>query len=170
MPNWAIHLIVPLLVLLLLSKKDHYKYILVLLPFSVLPDADVMFYGHRALLHNIFIPIIIFIAARLFVRTRGVLLIVGFYFASHVFLDVFNGGIAPFYPINDGVAFINAVLQLTQDKNLLLTFEYGFGQRPSVIDWYGNYEVFDNTGFGLFALILVSCMIYMIKNKNNKRD
>jgi hypothetical protein len=40
MPNWAIHLLVPLLVLMIVGKKEEYKYILLLLPFAVFPFID----------------------------------------------------------------------------------------------------------------------------------
>ena len=60
MPNWAIHLIVPLLALLIVGRKEDYKYILFLLPLAVLPDIDTFVTEHRALLHNIFIPAILF--------------------------------------------------------------------------------------------------------------
>jgi hypothetical protein len=40
MPNWAIHLIVPLLALLIVGRKEDYRYILFLLPFAVFSDID----------------------------------------------------------------------------------------------------------------------------------
>jgi len=58
MPNWAIHLIVPFLALIMVGRKKDYKYILLLLPLAVLPDIDTFVTEHRALLHNIFIPAI----------------------------------------------------------------------------------------------------------------
>ncbi|MCX9087034.1 MAG: hypothetical protein OIN90_05675 [Candidatus Methanoperedens sp.] len=60
MPNWAIHLIVPFLALMMMGRKKDYKYILLLLPLAVLPDIDTFAAEHRALLHNIFIPAILF--------------------------------------------------------------------------------------------------------------
>ncbi|MDP2766171.1 MAG: hypothetical protein Q8O41_01780, partial [Candidatus Methanoperedens sp.] len=61
MPNWAIHLIVPLLALLIVSRKEDWKYILLLLPLAVVPDLDTFLTQHRALLHNMFIPVVFLI-------------------------------------------------------------------------------------------------------------
>lgn len=55
MPNWAIHLIVPLLALIMVSRKEDWKYVLLLLPLAVVSDVDTFVTQHRALLHNILI-------------------------------------------------------------------------------------------------------------------
>ena len=55
MANMSVHLMIPLVLLLLLSKRT--RLILLALPFALLPDLD-FFYLHRALLHNIFIPVL----------------------------------------------------------------------------------------------------------------
>ena len=61
MPNWAIHLIVPLLALLIVSGKEDYKLIFLLLPLAVISDFDTFFTQHRAMLHNIFLPLLLFL-------------------------------------------------------------------------------------------------------------
>lgn len=75
MPNWAIHLLVPLLALLILCRKEDQKYIILLLPFAVLSDIDTFVTEHRALLHNIFIPIVIILIGSSFKKMRPIFLI-----------------------------------------------------------------------------------------------
>jgi len=71
---------------------------------AVLPDLDVKF-GHRALLHNIFIPLSTFIPLTFALRCAfgsnfiavSVSYLIGF--LSHVLLDLFTGGVSLLYPI-----------------------------------------------------------------------
>src|SRR5659263_681536 len=97
MPTWAIHLLVPLLVLLIVGRKEDYKYILLLLPFAVFPDIDTFVTEHRALLHNIFIPLALASIGISLKKMKKIFLITAFYFASHVILDIFGRGVILFY-------------------------------------------------------------------------
>ena len=117
MPNWAIHLLVPLLVLLIVGRKEDYKYILLLLPFAVLPDIDTFATEHRALLHNIFIPLALVLIGISLKKMRTIFFITAFYFASHVILDMFGGGVVLFYPFYNEMAFIDASLEITKKMN-----------------------------------------------------
>src|SRR5665811_2251706 len=79
MPNWAIHLLVPLLVLFIVGRKEDYKYILLLLPFAVLPDIDTFATEHRALLHNVFIPLALVLMGLSLKKMRTLFFITAFY-------------------------------------------------------------------------------------------
>jgi membrane-bound metal-dependent hydrolase YbcI (DUF457 family) len=126
MPNWAIHLIVPLLALLIAGRKEDHKYIFLLLPLAVLPDIDTFAVEHRALLHNIFIPAILFFLGLSIKKMRVIFFIAGVYFISHVILDMFDGGVVLFYPVYNEMAFINASLEMSIGNQLSWKFDYGF--------------------------------------------
>ncbi len=155
MPNWAIHLIVPLLALVILGRKEEYKYILLLLPLAVLPDIDTFAAQHRALLHNIFIPAILFFIGLSIKKMRTAFLIAGVYFASHVFLDMFGGGVVLFYPVYNEMAFIDASLEMSKTDQLLWTLDYGF--RSYSENWKTGYGyISDSIGTGSLVFILAA--------------
>jgi hypothetical protein len=58
MPDWAVHIIVPLFALLIVARKENVKYVLYLLPLALILDLDHFALMHRALFHNIFIPLV----------------------------------------------------------------------------------------------------------------
>jgi hypothetical protein len=117
---------IPLVLLLLLSKRT--RLILLALPFAILPDLD-YFYLHRALLHNVFIPVFFLLvslsipigehlylrikkagshlkkiashAKRLFTeKVRYAALFISFYITTHIFFDYFDDGDVLFYPFD----------------------------------------------------------------------
>jgi inner membrane protein len=72
---------------------------------AMLPDLDIKF-GHRTLLHNIFVPLFTFISLtfvlKQFFGTPNSFIISVSYligFLSHILLDLFTGGVSLFYPI-----------------------------------------------------------------------
>jgi|SRR5659263_17915 len=155
MPNWAIHLLVPLLALLILGRKEDHKYILLLLPFAVLPDIDTFATEHRALLHNIFIPLVLAFIGISMKKMRSIFLITSFYFASHVILDLFGGGVVLFYPFFNEMAFIGASLKMSKTSELLWTFDYGFKAYDDGWKLAQGY-ISDSVGTGSMALVFVA--------------
>ncbi len=161
MPNWAIHLIVPLLALLIVSRKDDWRYILLLLPLAVISDLDTFVTQHRALLHNIFIPVILLFAGWRIQKYRTVFVISAVYFASHVLLDMFGGGVVLFYPLYDRMAFVNTSLIMEPENKLSWTFDYGFEEYSTV--WKtGLGYITDSPGTAalLFVLFAGMCVAY----------
>lgn len=168
MPNWAIHLIVPLLALLIVRKKEEWKYILLLLPLAVVPDLDTFLTQHRALLHNMFIPVVFFILGWKLREYRTVFIISAVYLTSHVILDMFGGGVVLFYPFYDRMAFVNASLSMEQPINIIWTFEYGF--REYSPDWNNALGyIIDSPGTGALAFVLLAgiCLLYRNRLKRN---
>ena len=155
MPNWAIHLLVPLLVLLIVGRKEDYKYILLLLPFAVLPDIDTFATEHRALLHNVFIPLVLVLLGISLKKMRTIFFITAFYFASHVILDMFGGGVVLFYPFYNEMAFIGASLEMSRTNELLWTFDYGFKGYSDGWKLAQGY-ISDSIGTGSLALVFVA--------------
>ena len=161
MPNWSIHLIVPLLALLIVSKKENHKYILLLLPLAVMPDVDTLLEQHRALLHNIFLPLIVLIPAFLIKEKKTLFMIASVYLASHVLLDMFQGGVVLFYPFYNEMAFVDASLQLSKGNELLWTFDYGFADYGT--GWktaYGYITDSVGTGAMFFVFLAYVCVGY----------
>ncbi len=157
MPDWPIHLIVPLLALLIVSRKENRKYVFLLLPLALLPDFDTFAIQHRALLHNMFIPLILGLCGLTIKKYRTIFIIASVYIASHVVLDLFAGGVVLFYPIYNGMAFVDASLKMGQAYNFLWTFDYGF--RPYAPEWKTAYGyISDSTGTGAMAFILMACV------------
>jgi membrane-bound metal-dependent hydrolase YbcI (DUF457 family) len=166
MPNWAIHLIVPLLALLIVSRKEDWKYILLLLPVAVIPDMDSIVTQHRMILHNIFIPVILLLLGWRLQKYRTVFVISAVYFASHVFLDMFGGGVVLFYPFYDRMSFVNASLVLEQPVKLIWTFEYGFTEYDS--GWKNAHGyITDSPGTGALGFVILAgiCLLYRNRQK-----
>ncbi len=161
MPDWPIHLIVPLLALLIVSKKEHQKYILLLAPLAIAPDLDTFATQHRALLHNIFIPLLLLVLGYAIKEKKAIFTIASVYIASHVVLDMFGGGVVLFYPFYDKLAFVDASLAMSKAGGLIETFNYGF--KPYDAAWetaYGFISDSIGTGITVFVLLAGICVAY----------
>lgn len=159
MATSLIHLAIPLLLLLLLTKKELHKYVLLLSPIAVLPDTDTFFILHRALLHNFFIPLFLLCSAFYFTKYKEPLLISAFYVGSHILLDIFDGGVVGLYPFYDGMMFVNAGLSSNSTDVLIWNFTYGFDKT------YGEgYKtavgyICDSVNFGIIVFVLLIAII-----------
>ena len=153
MPGPLIHLGVCLVALLLYFDDRHRKYVLLLLPFAVLPDLDHLppFYAPRLYFHNVFILVLpLAIALYALATKRGLLFDVGlmasFCLLSHLVLDFFVGGSgeALFYPVT--------------------TTMYGFPSRQGSLGPQLNYArnsgfYFESTSYSALPLGIVLCVI-----------
>ena len=132
------HIFIPIVILLLFSKKLklNTKEITILSIFAVVPDADSIFFMfklsavplHRVIFHNIFIVIIPLLLFILVKSRRRIFGIICFYLASHLILDLFTGGTFLFYPVYDNVFFAHAEL-LFIDDSFTPALEYGTSDR-----------------------------------------
>lgn len=165
MPDWPIHLIVPLLALLIVSKKENHKFILLLLPLAVIPDFDTFVTQHRALLHNLFIPLLLLLSGLLIKKERPVFVIASVYIASHVLLDMFGGGVVLFYPIYNVMAFVDTSLKLSQTNELLWTFDYGFRQYYGSGFEIGYGYISDSTGAASMVFVLLAGVCAAYRNR-----
>ncbi len=164
MPSWAVHLIVPLLALLIMGRKEDHKYIMLLLPLAVLPDIDSFVTEHRALLHNIFVPAILVILGFFSKKIKSVFFIAAVYFASHVILDLFGGGVVIFYPFYNNMAFIDASLEMNRAYHLFWTFDYGFSGYDEGWKTARGY-ISDSVGTGSLVFISIACIVAAYRNK-----
>ncbi len=171
MPDWPIHLIVPLLALLMICKNEDKKYIFLLLPLSVMPDLDTFVTYHRALLHNIFFPMLLSFVGLAAKGNRMIFLIASGYLASHVVLDMFGGGVVLFYPFYNEMAFVDASLSMSKTNELMWTFNYGFG--PYSKGWMNaSGYISESTGTAALLLVLLAgvSMTYMNRIKEDAYD
>lgn len=124
------HLLLPLL--FLLAIRMEYRRVLIFAPLAVLPDFDALLGLHRALGHS-FIPILVLPVAILayakYKRPEWLLssLIVLFYLASHVVLDL--GGVAFLWPIVPEQFYFEPAITFTADGGFSLGFTLDYGMR-----------------------------------------
>lgn len=163
MSNWPIHLIVPLLALLIVSKKEHYKYIVLLLPLAVIPDLDTFVTQHRALLHNMFIPVLLLLFGYAIKEKRMLFIFALVYIASHVVLDMFGGGVVLFYPIYNSMAFVDTSLKMSQTNQLLWTLDYGFREYDAGWEIAYGY-ISDSIGAGAMMIVFFAGICVAYKN------
>ena len=167
MANASLHIIVPMLMLLIFY--DDIRSTLMLLPASLFPDLD-YFLVHRGTLHNIFIPLCILM---LYLKTRSQKIAIALvYLSSHLFLDIFNMGIIPFYPFSIRNIMIDAELGLEIVKDpvteKIIATNVVSTVAPSTMDYIlplKSYVQFSNSvEFGVFMLG-ISVLIYKLYNK-----
>jgi hypothetical protein len=157
MPSVVIHLLIPPLVLLA-TRRFAPRDVLLTLPFSLLPDLDFFVPPHRALLHSVFLPIA---ALALWWHGRDarperatLALLAGFYLFSHSFMDLFAGGVTPFYPLSDQTFFLDAQILIdTRTLQPYPTFQPGAETGPPVVS--PVYEFFNGDHAAILALTLV---------------
>ena len=131
------HIFIPLVILLLFSKKLNLdsREVITLSIFAVLPDADSLFFVfklspvplHRVLFHNVFIVIIPLLLFILVKSRQQVFGIICFYLTSHLILDLFTGGTFLFYPVYDKVFF--AHIELLFNDGFTTALEYGISDK-----------------------------------------
>ena len=129
------HLLLPLL--FLLAIRIDTKRVLLFAPLAVLPDFDALFGLHRELGHS-FIPILIapllITAYARFRRPEWLLsaLLVQFYLASHVILDL--GGVAFLWPVVSEQFYFEPTITFGTEGGLDFAFvlEYGMREMPEM--------------------------------------
>ncbi len=140
---------IPLLVLLALRMAPA-RVALLMLPFTLIHDIDYWIGTHRATLHNIFV---VLPALFLWYKWRNeppqratYAGVSAYYLASHVFLDLFAGGVVLLYPLWNMNIYLNCrVLVETATDTIIptCTTELGRGA-PTVVDvytWISPFEI-----------------------------
>lgn len=158
------HIFIPLAILFIFAHKLKlsHRNIIILSFFGMLPDADAYFFIHRASFHNIFIlavPILLFI----FIRDVKVLGIMTFYLASHIILDIFNGGVFLLYPFYDNVFFFRMDVWFN-DGNMLPTLYYGITNKIVSMKIGGGGEpVISSENIGTLILLIIVSLVSISK-------
>lgn len=157
------HAFIPIVILLIFSGKlkiDQIK-ILSLSFFGILPDID-MFMFHRASLHNIFILVIPALAF-IFIN-REIFGIISFYLASHIILDIFNGGVFLLYPFYDNTFFIRAEL----DSGINTVLSYGMGNKIVSVSKLGESIISSENVAVIILLVMIISITVFIHYKDKK--
>lgn len=166
MPSLVIHLLVPPLVLLATRRFPH-RLVLLLLPFSLLPDLDFFVPPHRALLHSAFlVGLLLAVSWRWRARAMGpradAALVAAFYLGSHGLMDLFAGGVVPFWPLSDQTFFID--VQVLIDTRTLETFPtFEPGSQAGVPELAPVYEFLDGEQFAVLVLTLLVLGLVLAK-------
>jgi membrane-bound metal-dependent hydrolase YbcI (DUF457 family) len=153
------HLLLPLL--FLLAVRMEYRKAIVFAPLAVLPDFDALFGLHRALGHS-FVPILIVpMAIILYARFRRpewllAALIVQFYLASHVILDM--GGVAFLWPVMPEQFYFEPAITFTADGGFNLGFSLDYGTRE--LTEMGTTSFLSDAGVALILLGVLMTVVF----------
>jgi membrane-bound metal-dependent hydrolase YbcI (DUF457 family) len=158
------HLILPLIFLLAL-RIDTRKAIM-FAPLAVLPDFDSLFGLHRALGHSfipiLVLPMLILLYAR-FRKPEWLLsaLIVQFYLASHVILDL--GGVAFLWPLVPEQFYFEPTITYSVSGGPLFGFELEYGMRE--LPEMGTTSFLSDTGVALLFLGVLMAVVFRAEAK-----
>lgn len=141
MVSWVPHIVIPALVALAFFRPLPRAWVMGWAPLVWLQDLDYLSPGeHRVYSHNIFVPLLPLLALAwlwrrqagrapepqrfwAFARRPGLpvsLLLASYYLASHVFLDLFAGGVVLLWPLLDMNLYLDYEIYLDTGTN---TFE-----------------------------------------------
>lgn len=164
MSSFFNHLFIPLVILLLFYKQFNidFKKVLIFSFVAVLPDADYFFPPHRALIHNVFILIIPFLFLILKKDMRETLIIICFYYLTHLILDIFNGGIYILYPIYDKVIFVNMGIGLSFHN---LTYLLDWGINNKIVNIGIGELMISSENIGTTIILIICLCIWIIKKQ-----
>lgn len=171
MPTAILHLLIPPL-LLLATKRFPLRLVLLLLPLSLLPDIDFFVPPHRALLHSVFLVAAL---VGLWWHWRGLqpgradlALLAAYYFGSHSLMDLFAGGVVPFWPITDTTLFIDTYVYInTSTLEFFPILETGTQEGVPTVS--PLYEAFNHDHGAIVALTLVTFLAWAWKRSREKR-
>jgi len=155
----VMHLLLPLLILLALRIET--RPVILLAPLTILPDFDAFFGLHRVVFHS-FIPVIVIpIALILYSKFRRpewmlTALIVQFYLASHVALDL--AGVAFLWPFTTDMFYIDPDLRFNMQGGI--NFEWHFSAGIMPYEKMGETEFIAESTFGFLALIVIAAVVY----------
>jgi len=154
-----LHLLLP--VLFLLAIRIDSRKVLIFAPLAILPDFDAAFGLHRAVFHS-FVPVLIIPIALIlyskFMRPQWLLsaLLVQFYLASHVVLDL--GGVAFLWPLVKDQFFLDPEIQFNLQGGINFIFHFHYGLRPYVP--MTTTDFLSGQGFALIFLAILLTVIF----------
>ncbi len=153
------HLLLPLL--FLLAARIDARKALMFAPLAVLPDFDALFDLHRALGHSfipiLVVPMVILLYAR-FRRPEWLLaaLVVQFYLASHVILDL--GGVAFLWPVVPEQFYFEPAITFTTDGGFSFGFSLDYGMRE--LADMGTTSFLSDAGVALILLGVLMTVVF----------
>ena len=161
----VMHLLLPLLILLALRVET--RPVILLAPLTILPDFDAFFSLHRAVFHS-FIPVLVLpiglILYSKFKRPEWMLsaLIVQFYLASHVALDL--AGVAFLWPFTTDIFYIDPELRFNMQGGLNFVWHFDAGIRD--YQEMAETDFIAESTFGFLALVVIAAVVYRREAKD----
>lgn len=155
----VMHLLLPVLILLALRIET--RPVILLAPLTILPDFDAAFDLHRAVFHS-FIPVLVvpigLILYSKYKRPEWLLsaLIVQFYLASHVVLDL--AGVALFWPFSTDMLYIDPELKFNMLGGINFEWHFRAGIQPYVE--MTETDFIAESTFGFLALVVIAALVY----------
>lgn len=181
MASFLMHVTIPFL--FLLAWRFDVRKVLWLWPLSVLPDLDYFFGLHRALTVNAFILLPGLVGLWRDPKRREWWLIATLYLASHVVMDVFDGGVALLYPITTYTTCISAGVNVVTATNTVRPYwedcSYG-GEQGGLIGegpWnsgtppvYQEYAWMVPHEVGILTFLLPTTAVLLWRRWREQRD
>ncbi len=159
------HVLLPLLFLLALRIDT--KKVILLAPLAILPDFDAAFNLHRAVFHS-FIPVVILpVSLILYSRVKRPdwmlsALVVFFYLASHVVLDL--GGVAFAWPFTTDMLYFDPEVTFNMQGGINFGFHLQYGMKPFVE--MTTTDFLSETGFAIMFLGMLVVAVFRKEAKN----
>jgi len=159
------HVLLPLLFLLALRIDT--KKVILLAPLAILPDFDAAFNLHRAVFHS-FIPVVILpVGLILYSRVKRPdwmlsALVVFFYLASHVVLDL--GGVAFAWPFTTDMLYFDPEVTFNMQGGINFGFHLQYGMKPFVE--MTTTDFLSETGFAIMFLGMLVVAVFRKEAKN----
>jgi len=174
MVSWVPHLVIPLLVALAFFRALPRRWVWWLAPVVWVPDLDYLSPGeHRVFSHNVWIPLAFLVALVVlwrrrapeatlgsFVATPGwpvALGLLAYYWASHILLDVFAGGVVLFWPLLNTNFYVDYEIYInTRTNQPIPQGEAGTSPGAPEVDPMYPWLTYEHTAFlAFFAAVLL---------------
>jgi len=155
----VMHVLLPLLLLLALRVDTRLSVLLA--PIAIIPDFDAAFGLHRAVLHS-FMPVVVIPAGLILYakhrRPEWMLpaLLVQFYMASHVVLDL--GGVAFLWPFTTDMFYFDPQLRFNLQGGINFEWHLEMGMHEYVR--MGETDFISEAAFALLLLMVLAAAMY----------
>lgn len=165
MPSFIVHGLIPPL-LLLAFRLAPPRVVLWMLPFTWLPDLDYVIGVHRATTSNLMILVPFVVAWYGWRKTRPTWApyagVAAFYIASHLVMDLFAGGIVPFWPFWNETFFFHFEVIVNTDTNQPVPIS-DVGTRegaPEVAQFFRWISAFETAMLALTTAVGIALGLY----------
>ena len=177
MPSFLPHLVAPLLFALAFLPMERRR-ILLWAPMVWVPDLDFFFAKeyHRALLSNVWIPLILLGVLVLLWRRRdpearlpefmfrpgapGALLLSSYYLLGHILMDVFAGGVALFWPLSTYSPYLFLSIRVNTETGEPTVAGEG-GAPPVIPEITPVYEWFSTIDAAVLSFLAVATAAWL---------
>jgi membrane-bound metal-dependent hydrolase YbcI (DUF457 family) len=180
-PSWLPHVVIPGLVALALFPIERRR-ILLLAPLVWVPDLDYIIpEQHRAVTHTVWIPIAIFAGLLWLWRRRDPsarfgeystrpgapanLTLASYYIGSHLFLDIFAGGVVLFWPVLNTNFYYLFEIYLDTSNNTFTPYQEGGTESgaPALAPIYRWVSAVDTAIVAFLALVAAVWLLIWLR-------